>query len=190
MNATIKLHFILIIIVLSILVGCANPEYFVKNDKLLNSNKSKIKQVAVLPFSGEAAFSSEVSDLFAMQLLDGLKNKDIKIIQPSNVKIVMEEMKIAMVFSDGVQSNKEILRLAQLLHADAVIIGEVRSHQTGGTLNGFVTAKLIDTKTGEIIVASHRASGLLFAYSVHQCVIAATENVKADMVSAINEHLN
>ncbi len=190
MNAIIKIYSLIIIIVLFILAGCANPEYSVKNEKLLNSNKSKIKQVAVLPFSGEAAFSSEVSDLFAMQLLDGLKNKEIKIIQPSNVKIVMEEMKIAMVFSDGVQSNKEILRLAQLLHADAVIIGEVRSHQTGGTLNGFVTAKLIDTKTGEIIVASHRASGLLFAYSVHQCVIAATENVKADMVSAINEHLN
>lgn len=185
-----KLYTFLLVVILLILAGCANPEYFIKNDKFLNANNSRIKQIAVLPFSGEVAFSNEVTDLFTMQLLNGLKNKEIKIIQSSNVKIVMEEMKITMTLSDGAQSNKEIHRLAQLLHADAVIMGEVRSHQTGAALNGFVTAKLIDTKTGEIIVASHRASGLLFAYSVHQCVIAATESVKDDMVSAINEYFN
>jgi TolB-like protein len=180
-------RFYFLVGILLIVTGCANPEYFFKNDKFLKSEQSRIKQIAVLPFSGETTFRNEVADVFAMQLLNGLKDKEIKIIQPSNAKIVMEEMKISLTLKGDAQFDKETQRLAQLLHADAVIMGEVRSHQTGATMNGFVTVKLIDTKTGGIIAASHRASGLLFAYSVHQCVVAAAENATNDIVSAINE---
>jgi len=176
-----------IISALLVLAGCANPEYFIKNDKFIESGKVDIKQIAILPFSGESAFRNEVSDVFAMQLLKGIKGKKIRLIQPSNVRIVMEGTKANMALNNDSSFDAETKRLAQLLQADAVFIGEVRSHQTGMTMNGFVTVKLVDTKTGEIIAASHRASGLLFAYSVHQCVIAATENVTYDMVSAIND---
>lgn len=166
------------------IAGCANPEYSFRSDKFLKAGPT-IKQIVVLPFGGEPAFGDEVADLFAMQLLNGVKSKNIKIIQPANAKVVLEEMKIAMI--GGAQYNKSTREIAQLLHADAVVLGEVRSHKTDMTMNGFVTLKLIDTQSGEIIAASHKASGLLFAYSVHQCVVAAAENAGEDMISAIND---
>lgn len=88
---------------------------------------------------------------------------------------------------NNVLSEQEIQKISELLHADAVIIGEVNSYKNGLTLNGFAPSKLVDSKTGEIIAASHRASGLLFGYSEHQCVVAAVENVTKDIANVVNE---
>ena len=49
------------------------------------------------------------------------------------------------------------------------------------TLNGFCTAKLIDSKSGEVVAVSHHPSGLLFGYSEHQGVIAATERTSKEI---------
>lgn len=53
--------------------------------------------------------------------------------------------------------------------------GKVASHKTDLTLNGFVTARLVDVRTGGIVGTIHRPSGLLMANSEHQCVMAAAK---------------
>ncbi|MDA8123569.1 MAG: hypothetical protein M0009_00045 [Deltaproteobacteria bacterium] len=178
----------LLICMLLVVTGCANQEYFIKNDKYLKDNNLRIKQIALLPFDGEANFGKEVSDAFAMNLVNDLKTSEIKILPPSAARVVMEERKISLTLGDDAQRSKAAQRLAQLLHADAVMMGELNSNRIGSPLKGIVTAKLLDTKTGETIAASHRESGSFFlAQSVQQCIMAAANNVKEDMVWAINE---
>ena len=61
--------------------------------------------------------------------------------------------------------------------ATAVIMGNASGYTNGVKLNGFATVKIINASSGEIVAAVHEPSGLLFAYSVEQSVLAAVENV-------------
>jgi hypothetical protein len=64
-------------------------------------------------------------------------------------------------------------------------MGKVTSHKTGGALNGFSTVRLINVQNGEILASFHRPSGLLLAYSEHQCVMKAVARTAEDMTTAL-----
>jgi hypothetical protein len=48
-----------------------------------------------------------------------------------------------------------------------LLILEVTSHKTDMMLNGFVTTRIIDVKSGNILGIIHRPSGLLVGNSEH-----------------------
>lgn len=69
--------------------------------------------------------------------------------------------------------------------ATYVAVGKVTSHQTGGSLNGFTTVKVYRISNGQIVAAIHRPSGLLVAYSEHQCVLASVKRAADALAKAL-----
>lgn len=122
------------------------------------------------------------SDTFALHML---KQQHFKIVQPSTVEVSLRQIKVAS--SSGELTIQEAQKVGQLVNAEAVFIGDITSYNNGFTLNAFATVKLVDTKTGEIVAASHKPSGLLFGYSEHQAAVAAVKNVAEEMLLILEE---
>jgi TolB-like protein len=164
---------------LAILLGCANPSY--------NSVKSDVtvtdwRTIAVTPFRGEQQYAADATDVFVIFMM---KQNQLTVIEPSTVEIKAREVLVQA--KGDILTAYEAQQVGQLVNADAVIIGSVSSHNSGATMNGFTTARLVDTKTGQVIAASHRPSGLLFGWSVHQAVMASTERVAKDILEALKK---
>ncbi len=161
------------------LVGCANPQLTQYRKEFTPTNW---RTVAILPFSGDARFTATAADTFTIRLL-GPKN--LHVIQPSQTEISVK--RLGIVPTPNGYGIGEVQRIAKEIDADVVIMGVVSSYNNGMTMNGFCTAKVIDAASGEIIAASYHPSGLLFGYSEHQGVIAATERTAKEILKILNE---
>ena len=164
---------------LALLLGCANPSY--------NSVKSDVtvtgwRTIAVTPFRGEQQYAADATDVFVIHMM---KQNQLTVIEPSTVEVKAREVLVQA--KGDILTAYEAQQVGQLVNADAVIIGSVSSHNNGATMNGFTTARLVDTRTGQVIAASHRPSGLLFGWSVHQAVMASTERVAKDILDAFKK---
>lgn len=169
-----------LLIVCFLMSSCANPSYLKINRQFENSNW---KRIVVLPFSGDIRFRDEMTDVFAMQLLDQEK---YEILEPSAIQDVIK--KVVIETGDDVISIGDAQRIGQLVGVQAVFMGNVNAHRTAGAMNGFATVKLIDVDTGKIVVAAHKPSGLLMAWSEHQCVMKAVERAAKDLVKYLKEN--
>ena len=138
--------------------------------------------IAVVPFAGDERFREVATDTFALHML---KQNKFTVIEPDTVRIKASSI-IASVQGNTI-TILEAQKIGQQLNADAVIIGTVTSYNTGMTLNGWATVKLVDTRSGEVLASSHRPSGLLIAYSEHQCVVKATERAAEDMLEVLDQ---
>lgn len=166
------------LLVLVMLVGCANPSYFRQNLQFTPRNWTKI---AVLPFSGDVRFTQAATDTFNLHLLG---QNNFILIEPVTIEYALNKIAV------GSNSENEISiiqaqQVGRIVNADAIFIGNVTSYSNGLSMNGFSTVKLIDTKTGKIIAASHKPSGLLFGWSEHQGVITAVKRTAKDMLKAL-----
>jgi hypothetical protein len=161
------------------MLSCANPEFVMQSEKFTPNDWN---QIAILPFSGNPAFTKMASDTFALHML---KQQHFKIVQPSTVEVSLRQIRVAS--SPSELSIQEAQKVGQIVNAEAVFIGDITSYNNGFTLNAFATVKLVDTKTGEIVAASHKPSGLLFGYSEHQAAIAAVKNVANEMLLILEE---
>ena len=68
------------------------------------------------------------------------------------------------------------------------MLGNVNAHKTANTFNGFATVRLIDVKTGKVVAASHKPSGLLVGWSEHQGVMKAVERAAKDILAYLKEN--
>lgn len=162
------------------ITGCANPSYFRRDTQFVPKNWSRI---AVLPFSGDQRFTKTAADTLTLHLLE---QKSFVIMEPQSVKVAMNKI-VAWQDTPNDISIVQAQKVGELVNADATIIGVVTSYNNGMTLNAFVTAKLVDTRTGQVLVASHKPSGLLLGWSEHQCAMAAVKRVAKDLVKALDE---
>lgn len=161
-------------IVLFNLLGCANPS-------IVNINKEETKAISsdakifIPRFEGKPDFVEESTDYFISQLESGISNT---VIQGSSLRNEPGDIS-----NGGNLTNIDAaLRAANANGADILIMGKVTSHSTAGTLNGFSTIRLYNARTGKRIANFHRPSGLLFAYSEHQCVMAAVKETSKDTI--------
>ena len=161
------------------LTGCANPQFTQYRKEFTPTNW---RTVAILPFSGDARFTTMAADTFTIRLL-GIKS--LRVIQPSQTEV--SGKRLGIVATPNGYDVLEAQRIAKEIDADVVIMGVVTSHNDGMTMNGFCTAKVIDAASGEIIAACHYPSGLLFGYSEHQGVVAATDRAAKDILKILNE---
>ena len=171
---------LLIILMCLGLVGCANPSYFRKNTQFTPVNWST---VAALPFTGDIRFTRESEDTLNSILLE---QGNFKILDPSSIQYAIDKVMVGQDSSSSftiVQAQK----IGELVNADAILIGNVNSYNSGFMLNGFATIKVIDTKTRKIVAVSHKPSGLLMAFSEHQCAIKAVERSSKDILKLLNE---
>lgn len=169
-----------------LLTGCANPTFTETKADFIPRNW---RTVAILPFPGDPRFTATATDTFAARLLNV---NGLTLLQPAQTEIVVK--RLGIVPNPAGFTVVEAKRVATEIDADAVIAGVVTSYSSGGTLNGFATAKIIDSKSGNIVAVSHNPSGLLVAYSEHQAVIAATRRTSKAIAKILadigrkNEH--
>lgn len=163
------------------LVGCTTgPAYFKQNVQFVPTNWSKI---AVLPFTGDSRFTQVATDTFNLHLLG---QNDFIILEPSTIEFDINRV----IVGDVSPSSFTILdaqKVGQLVNAEAVFIGNITSYNDGVSLDAFATVKLVDTRSGKIIAVSHKPSGLIMAWSEHQCAVNAVEKVAKDMLKALKD---
>ena len=157
--------------------GCANPGYFHVRDDFVGNDW---KTIAVTRFSGDPQFIDVATDVFTLHLLE---QKRFNVIEAATVELKATELLLKA--GPGTLSILEAQSIGKLVNADAIIIGTVTTHMGGLTMNGFATVRLVDTRSGQVVASSHRPSSLLFAWSVHQCVVVAVERAAKDIVRVL-----
>ena len=160
------------------LQACANPSIVNVRDNLA-SDISKDAVIYITRFEGNPSFVEESTDYFT-SLLEGKINN--RIVQGS----VLRQESTDIIAGGNLAPLEIALKNARDKGYDILVMGKVTSHKTMGSLNGFSTIRVFDVKTGERIANFHRPSGLLMAFSEHQCVMAAVDRTAddtADMLS-------
>lgn len=156
--------------------ACSNPSISnVKKEELYILTE---KSVIYIPrFEGNPDFVEESTDYYISNLESKISNT---IIQGSVLRGESTD-----IHSGGNLPKLQIaLNSAKNAKADILIMGKVTSHKTMGSLNGFSTIRIYNVKNGKRIANFHEPSGLLFAYSEHQCVMAAVK-ITADSTADI-----
>lgn len=158
------------------LVGCANPSVVrVKSDAIGHLSVSK---VFVPRFEGNPEFVEESTDLFIAELEPRIS---ASIVQGSVLRTESTD-----VLAGGNLAPTDIaLAKAKEVGAQVLVMGKVTSYNSGATLNGFSTVRVINVATGEILASFHRPSGLLIGNSAHQAVMAAVKRTADDVASAL-----
>ena len=151
---------ILICFLSLVTISCANPS-------IRNVRNELISKVAV-------------KSIYVFRLSDKLPNK---IIQGGTVR--SEGTDIGN--GTNVSASDDAIKLAKSKGAGISVFGKVTNHFTAGSLNGFSTIRAFDTETGELVASFHEPSGLLVAYSEHQCVMAAVEETADEFIDAIKK---
>ena len=154
----------LTIIPVLLLVGCANPS-ITSIDRAAVAGSSPIY---VARFEGKPEFVESATDMFIATLRQRTSRR---IIQGD----VLREEPTDIAGEGNIAPRGAGLSAARASGAGLLVLGKVTSHKTDLMLNGFVTARLIDARTGGIVGTIHRPSGLLIANSEHQCVMAAAK---------------
>jgi len=166
----------LILIMTGFLLGCANPSVVRVKDTEIK--KIIVKKIFVPRFEGNPEFVEESTDLF------------ISVLEP-RISSTLVQGSVLRTESTDIQSGGNLaptelaIVKAKQVGAQVLIMGKVTSHHTSGMLNGFSTVRLINVETGEILASFHRPSGLLMAYSEHQCVMAAVSKTAEDVAKAL-----
>lgn len=146
------------------LSGCANPS-ITSIDKAAVAGNSPIY---VARFEGKPEFVESATDMFIATLRQRTSRR---VIQGD----VLREEPTDIAGEGNIAPRSMGLSAAKASGAGLLVLGKVTSHKTDALLNGFVTARLIDVRSGGVVGTIHRPSGLLIGNSEHQCVMAAAK---------------
>jgi hypothetical protein len=164
------------LIPLLLLSACANPSITSVDKARLSANAGA--QIYVPRFEGRPDFVEAATDMFVARLR---QKSTRQIIQGDVLRIESSD-----VYGEGNIAPRQFgLEAAQSAGADLLILGKVTSHKTDAMLNGFVTIRILDVKSGDILGTIHRPSGLLVAHSEHQCVMTAAKRVADALASQL-----
>lgn len=168
----------ILVAMLFALCGCANQSYLKTDDRFQPVGWERI---VVLPFTGKAQFVNLATNTFTLQMVG---QQNFILVQPEETKVKFTQLGIET--GTNTLATLEAQKIASVFNAQGILMGNIDSYNNGLTLNAFATVKLVDAKTGQIVAATHQPSGLLFAYSEQQCVVAAIENVSDDVNKVLN----
>ena len=139
------------------LEACANPSITSVDKSTLSVSGGS--SIYVPRFEGQPDFVEEATDMF----IATLRQKAPRTIIQGDV-LRMESTDI--LGSGNIAPKQTGLNAAKAAGAGLLIL-EVTSHKTDMMLNGFVTTRIIDVKSGNILGIIHRPSGLLVGNSEH-----------------------
>jgi hypothetical protein len=158
------------------LAGCANPSVVrVKSDAI---GQLSVSKVFVPRFEGSPEFVEESTDLFVAELEPRIS---ASIVQGS----VLRTESTDVLAGGNLAPTDLAIAKAKEAGAQVLVMGKVTSYNSGATLNGFSTVRVINVATGEILASFHRPSGLLIGNSAHQAVMAAVKRTADDVASAL-----
>lgn len=161
-------------------ISCANKSYLLRNPQ---AKIGKWRSIAILPCIGPNESYNQVATELLQMLM--MKQSAYKVIEPRVV--IAKRTERARSYEDGVFTEEEGVSLARKAKGDAVMHCTVTSHTDYGTMDAFVTLKLIDTQSGDIVASTHEPSGLITAWSVNQCVHAAAENAADNILKVLKD---
>lgn len=163
---------VIFVFLLVLLQACANPSIVnIKQDEASNIPSGAV--IFVPRFEGNPNFVEESTDYFVSLLEAKLDNR---IVQGS----VLRHESTDIQSGANLAAEEVALEIARVKGYDVLVMGKVTSHKTWGSLNGFSTIRIYDVRSGKRIANFHRPSGLLMAYSEHQCVMAAVKRTAED----------
>ena len=172
------IRYLVMAVLSTLVIGCSNPSVVRIKDSEVQ--KLTVTALYVPRFEGNPAFVEEATDMFVSKLEPQIQ---AKVIQGSVIRNESTD-----IISGGNLAPTELaLVAAKKSGAQLLILGKVTSHKTGLTLNGFSTIRVINVSNGEIVASFHRPSGLLFAYSEHQCVMEAVSITADDVANVVNK---
>ena len=158
------------------LVGCANPS--VVRVKASAISSLSISKIFVPRFEGNPEFVEESTDLFVAELEPRIS---AAVVQGS----VLRTESTDVLAGGNLAPTDLALAKAKQVGAQVLVMGKVTSYNSGATLNGFSTVRVINVANGEILASFHRPSGLLIGNSAHQAVMAAVKRTADDVASAL-----
>ena len=145
--------------------SCANPSITNINKEILTARPNAA--IYLSRFEGNPDFVEQATDVFATQL-QAKTNRHV--VQGDALRIESPDI----IRGGNIAPRQLGISAAKSAGTDFLIVGKISSHSNGTTLNGFVTVRIIDVKTGNIVATIHRASGLIVAHSEHHCVMTAS----------------
>ena len=163
-----------LLISIVLIQGCSNPSITNIRHKELGAI-TKESTIYIPRFEGKPDFVEESTDYFVSLLESKIPNN---IIQASALRLESADIKRG----GNLAPLEMALFVAREKSADILIMGKVTSHKTEGSLNGFSTIRIYNVNNGERIANFHRPSGMLMAFSEHQCVMAALKRTVKDVV--------
>lgn len=150
---------LILYLILLHLAGCASTANMPYHDP--DMDFTSIRTVAVMPFenlTNDKSASERVRDVFANMLLS---TGEIYVLPPGEVARGASRAGIS---NPSVPSIDEIIKLANILKVDAVIIGVLREYgetRSGATSGNIISLslKMIEVQTGKIIWTASSTKG-------------------------------
>ena len=150
LNPHIGFSFIIIILITAI-YGCERNKELKKFLKP-NFNPYSISKIAILPlenYTSDEHAGGKIRSLLNIDLL----SRNIDIIEPGEVIIVLRELRIRSVSSITV---KDIKKMGKILKVDALMMGSVGTFQVSQGISASypevsISLRLLDSKTGNIV---------------------------------------
>jgi hypothetical protein len=156
--------------------ACANPSITSVDKSTLSASSGS--SIYVPRFEGQPEFVEEATDMYVATLRQ-------KTPRPIIQGDVLRAESTDILGSGNIAPKQTGLSAAKAAGAGLLILGKVTSHKTDMMLNGFVTTRIIDVESGNILGTIHRPSGLLVGNSEHQCVMAASKRVAVALASKL-----
>jgi hypothetical protein len=156
--------------------ACANPSITSVDKSILSASSGG--SIYVPRFEGQPEFVEEATDMFVATFRQ-------KTPRPIIQGDVLRTESTDILGSGNIAPKQTGLSAAKAAGAGLLILGKVTSHKTDMMLNGFVTIRIIDVKSGNILGTIHRPSGLLVAHSEHQCVMTASKRAADALASKL-----
>jgi hypothetical protein len=119
-----KFLFFVVLVLMTVAYGCEISDEMKKFIKP-NFNPYSISKIAILPienYTSDDHAGEKIRDLLTIDLL----SRNIDIIEPGEVLIVLRELKIS---SLGSVTGKDIKKIGKILRSDAVMLGSVGTFQ-------------------------------------------------------------
>lgn len=156
--------------------ACANPSITSVDKSILSASSGG--SIYVPRFEGQPEFVEEATDMFVATLRQ-------KTPRPIIQGDVLRTESTDILGSGNIAPKQTGLSAAKAAGAGLLILGKVTSHKTDMMLNGFLTIRIIDVKSGNILGTIHRPSGLLVAHSEHQCFMTASKRAVGALASKL-----
>ncbi|WP_431636186.1 hypothetical protein ACQVBX_01765 [Dyella sp. KULCS107] len=166
----------LVLLLLAGLAGCANPSVVNVNSSAIQA--LTVNKIYVPRFEGNPEFVEESTDMFIAELEPHIS---ASVVQASALRTESTDI----VAGGNLAPTDLAIAKAKAVGAQVLIMGKVTSYNSGATLNGFSTVRVIDVNTGKLLASFHRPSGLLIANSAHQAVMAAVKRAAEDVAGAL-----
>ncbi len=169
-----KYLFFAVLVLMTAVYGCEHSDELKKFIKP-NFNPYSVSKIVILPIENYTSDDHAGDKIRALLTID-LLSRNIDVIEPGEVIVVLRELKIRSI--DSV-TGKDIKKIGKILRADAIMTGSVGTFQVSqGIAASYpevsLSLRLLDSKTGSIVWSTWDTTGGADFWTRHFGVEGAT----------------